>query len=137
MLGIYILPILTAAPPPSAAELSSMSSMAHFQASFRRDLADSDTLHWGDGEVSVGKNFISFNGKLAPGPDYYLYLSPQFIETEKAFVEQKHSMIQVSAITSFNGFAINLPETIDINNYNSVIIWCESFGEFITAAQYR
>jgi hypothetical protein len=24
-----------------------------------------------------------------------------------------------------------------LENYNTVIVWCESFGEFITAAKYR
>jgi hypothetical protein len=24
-----------------------------------------------------------------------------------------------------------------LKNYNTVIVWCESFGEFITAAKYR
>jgi hypothetical protein len=30
-----------------------------------------------------------------------------------------------------------LPAAIDPADYNSVIVWCESFGQFITAARYR
>ncbi|MCT4559515.1 MAG: DM13 domain-containing protein [Pelagimonas sp.] len=26
---------------------------------------------------------------------------------------------------------------MDINAFSTVVIWCEAFGEFITAAQYR
>ena len=47
-----------------------MSAQAEYTGEFRKDLADSDALHWGEGTVSVGDRFISFMGELAPGPDY-------------------------------------------------------------------
>jgi hypothetical protein len=27
--------------------------------------------------------------------------------------------------------------SIDVSSYNTVIVWCESFGQFITAAKYQ
>ena len=45
--GIYVLPILTAPPAPSEAEIKAMSTQARFTAQIRRDLIDSNTLHWG------------------------------------------------------------------------------------------
>ena len=45
--GIYVLPILTAPPAPSAAEVKAAASQADFNGEFRRDLKDSDVLHWG------------------------------------------------------------------------------------------
>ena len=44
--GIYALPILTAPPAPTEAEIKEMSSQAMYVAEFRRDLKDSDVLHW-------------------------------------------------------------------------------------------
>ncbi len=75
-LGIYALPILTAPPPPSAAELAAQTGQATYTGTFRRELKDSDLLHWGEGTVSIGSRSIALMGKLAPGPDYKLYLRP-------------------------------------------------------------
>ena len=52
----------------------------------------------------------SFSGKLAPDPDYKLYLAPDFV---------------------------TLPEALDVTRYNSVVVWCERFSMFITAGKYR
>ena len=135
--GIYMLPILTAPPAPSEDEIRAMSSQANYTAQFRRDLKDSDALHWGEGKVSVGTRFISFMGKLAPGPDYKLYLSPEFVETEADFNRRKPSMVRVGDVRTFDNFVVDLPPGIDPSKFTSVIVWCESFGQFITSAEYR
>jgi hypothetical protein len=135
--GIYALPIITAPPAPSESEIKAMSSQASYTAKFRRDLKDSDALHWGEGTVSVGSKVITLMGKLAPGPDYKLYLSPEFIETESDFNRLKKNMVRVGDVKTFNNFVVNVPPGIDPSNYNSVIVWCESFGQFITSARYR
>ena len=136
-LGIYALPIITAPPAPSESEIKVMSSQAMYTAEFRRDLKDSDALHWGEGAVSVGSKFITLMGKLAPGPDYKLYLSPTFIETESNFNRLKPDMVRVGDVNTFENFVVNVPPDIDPSNFNSVIVWCESFGQFITSAKYR
>jgi hypothetical protein len=136
-LGIYILPILIAPPAPSQLEVQALASQAQFSAEFRRDLKDSDTLHWGEGKVSLSPTSITFMGKLAPGPDYKLYLSPQFVETEVDFNQLKSTMIQVGDVKTFDNFIVSLPLNIDLLEFNSVIVWCETFGEFITSAKYR
>jgi hypothetical protein len=46
-------------------------------------------------------------------------------------------MIQVGNVTTFENFVVSIPEGIDVSAYNSVIIWCEAFGQFITAAKYK
>jgi len=135
--GIYALPIVTAPPSPSDSEISAMSSQAAYTGQFRRDLQDSDALHWGQGTVSVGSRAITFSGKLAPGPDYKLYLSPQFVETEADFNRLKSTMVRVGDVNTFDNFVVDVPSAIDPADFTSVIIWCESFGQFITAANYR
>ncbi len=135
--GIYALPILTAPPAPSESEIRAMSSQARYTATFRKDLKDSDAFHWGEGTITVGTKFITFMGKLAPGPDYKLYLSPEYVETEDDFNRLKSTMVRVGDVKTFENFIVDVPPGIDLAGYNSVIIWCESFGEFITSARYR
>jgi hypothetical protein len=76
-------------------------------------------------------------GKLAPGPDYKLYLSPEFVETEADFNRLKSTMARVGDVKTFNNFVIEVPPGIDPSNFTSVIVWCESFAQFITSARYR
>lgn len=84
-LGIYSLPILTAPASPSAEAVRSVADTAQFTGMFRRDLEDSDALHYGEGTLYVSRDTIAFEGRLAPGPDYRLYLSPDFDAQEAAF----------------------------------------------------
>lgn len=136
-LGIYALPILTAPAAPTAAEVTLAGDRAAYSGRFRRDLADSDALHWGEGEVSVGRENIVLAGKLAPGPDYKLYLSPEFVETEADFMRLKPRMVRVGDVRTFERFIVPVPESVDVSRYNTVIVWCESFSQFISAARYR
>lgn len=135
--GIYALPILTAPAAPSAAEVRSQAGAAQYTGEFRRNLKGSDLLHWGEGTVSVGRNSITLMGKVAPGPDYKLYLSPEFVETKADFERHKARMIRVGDIKTFDNFIVSVPDTVDPAGFNTVIVWCESFGQFITAAKYR
>lgn len=136
-LGIYLLPILIAPEAPTTNEINQLSSQASFSGTFTKDLADSDALHWGEGDVFIGEETISLMGKLSPGPDYRLYLSPEFVETEAKFNTLKHSMVEVGAVNTFSNFVVDIPDAITPADYTTVIIWCERFGEFITAAKYR
>ncbi|PSV20936.1 hypothetical protein C0W44_10435 [Photobacterium leiognathi subsp. mandapamensis] len=136
-LGIYLLPILTAPTAPTPSEVTNLSTQAQYSGEFKRDLAGSDFLHWGEGKVSLSPTAITLMGKLAPGPDYKLYLSPKFVETEAAFNQEKANMVLVGNVKTFNNFVVNVPQNIDIAKYNTVIVWCESFGQFITAAKYQ
>ncbi|MDD1796061.1 DM13 domain-containing protein [Enterovibrio sp. ZSDZ42] len=135
--GIYALPILIAPSGPSTEEVSTSAESASFYGEFRKDLISSDTFHWGEGAVAIGSTAISFQGELAPGPDYKLYLSPEFVETEVDFERLKSKMAKVGDVKTFDNFLVKVPAHIDPTRYNTVIVWCESFGEFITAARYQ
>ena len=136
-LGIYALPILTAPASPSVELVRAQAATARFQGEFRRDLEDSDALHWGEGTLLVGEDIIAFEGRLAPGPDYRLYLSPAFVETEAAFEALKPRMVEVGLVRTFENFMVTVPEGIDPGGFSTAIVWCESFGQFITAAEYQ
>jgi len=135
--GVYVLPILTAPDAPSVDEVASASSQATFSGQFSKDLEDSDFLHWGEGKVTVGPQSVTLMGSLAPGPDYKLYLSPEFVETEADFMRLKAQMALVGDVRTFENFVVRIPELIDVSSYNTVIVWCESFEQFITAAKYQ
>ena len=136
-LGIYILPILIAPEAPLASNITAMSSSATYSTEFKKDLTDSDTLHSGEGPVNVGAENITLLGSLAPGPDYKLYLSPDYLETEAKFEQLKANMVRIGDVKTFDNFVVPVPSAVNINDFTTVIIWCETFGEFITAAQYR
>ena len=135
--GIYALPILIAPAAPTAEEIKVATAQTQFTGQFKRDLKDSDSLHWGEGVVSISRTAISLTGRLAPGPDYKLYLSPEFVETEVDFNRLKKNMVRVGDVNTFENFVVALPASIDLTKYTSVIVWCETFGKFITAAKYR
>ena len=135
--GIYALPILIAPPAPTMEEIKAATTSVQFTGKFKRDLKDSDSLHWGEGVVSVAPNAISLVGRLAPGPDYKLYLSPEFVETEADFNRLKKSMVRVGDVKTFDNFVVSVPAGIEPAKYSAVVVWCETFGQFITAAKYR
>jgi hypothetical protein len=136
-LGIYLLPILIAPDAPSDAAIATASSKAIFVTRFDRDLPGSDFLHWGEGELSISTRRISFNGEIAPGPDYRLYLTPQMALDEATFLAMKAQSAYVGDIETFDNFILEIPENINPSDYQALVVWCETFSEFITAAEYR
>lgn len=135
--GIYSLPILMAPPEPTSGALALTIKNTRYVATIAENLEGSDWLHWGKGTFSLGDNYIVFQGELAPGPAYRMYLSSRFIETEQDFLKHKSTMVEVGKVNSFGNYILPVRADIDIENYNSVIIWCESFKQFITAAQFK
>lgn len=135
--GIYVLPILTAPSAPLQGDVDRVVQQAVFKGEFKRELAGSDLLHWGEGTVAIGARAITLQGRLAPGPDYKLYLSPEFVETEAEFERLKPRMVRVGDVKTFDNFLVPLPPEIDPARFNTVVVWCESFHQFITAARYR
>jgi hypothetical protein len=94
-------------------------------------------LHWGEGEVMVSPTAVALQGRLSPGPDYQLYLSPVFVQTEAEFEREKPRMARVGDVKTFQDFVVVLPPGTDVAAYTTVVVWCETFREFISAARYR
>lgn len=136
-LGIYFLPVLTSPPSPANDVAAYEASSALFTAEFRRNLKDSDFLHWGEGKVFIHEDRVAHQGALSPGPDFRLYFSPQWVETESDFLRLKSSMVELGDVKTFENFVVYLPVGVDPDKFNTVVVWCESFSQFITAAQYR
>jgi hypothetical protein len=66
-----------------------------------------------------------------------LYLSPEFVETEADFMRLKPTMLRVADVKTFDNFLVPLSPGVDVARYTTVVIWCETFSQFITAARYR
>jgi len=135
--GIYALPILIAPSAPDSMAIAEALEDSEFVGTFSRERADSDALHWGDGEISISADTITFLGRLAPGPDYKLYLSPEFVETEVEFNRLKPEMVQVGEVKTFENFIVQLSKDVNPADYTTLIVWCESFGQFITSGRYQ
>lgn len=46
-------------------------------------------------------------------------------------------MVRVGDVKTFKNFLILVPGSVDPTRYDAVVIWCETFGQFITAAKYK
>ena len=136
-LGVYFLPILIAPPPPPAAAVQAAAKAAAYKGEFRRHMGDSDALHWGEGTVFVSAEGVSLQGRVSPGPDYKLYLSPEFVETRADFRRVKPRMVRVGDVKTFENFILRFPPGVDPGQYTTVVVWCETFSMFISAAKYR
>jgi hypothetical protein len=49
------------------------------------------------------------------------------------FLEAKST----SDVKTFENFVVAVSAGVDAADYWAVIVWCETFGQFITAASYR
>jgi hypothetical protein len=136
-LGIYALPILTAPPSPDKAALRAMGGPVLFTGRFERDLKGSDFFHWGEGELRLTQEKIAHEGRLAPGPDYKLYLAPSFVDTKEGFLAIKAQSRRIGDVKTFEGFLIDVPPGVDVGAYTTAVVWCEAFSQFISAARYR
>ena len=140
-LGVYYLPILVASEGASQEVVAAARSQAKTQVTFRRDLKGSDGLHWGEGVLHLtqegGQYYFTLDGQVSPGPDYKLYLTPQYVEDEAEFLDIKAQSVRVADITGFDNFRVDVPMSIDPTQYPAVIIWCERFGEFITSGEFE
>lgn len=136
-LGVYMLPILTAPKGPDKAALEATAGAALYKGRFDRNLEGSDFLHWGEGEVRVMRDKIAHAGRLAPGPNYKLYLAPFFVDTNEEFLKLKEQSALIGDIKSFDGFILDVPADVDVGAYTTAVVWCEAFSQFISAAKYR
>lgn len=59
------------------------------------------------------------------------------METEADFKRLKSSMVRVGDVKTFKNFVVPVPESVDPSRYGAVIVWCETFSQFITAAKYK
>lgn len=135
--GVYLLPILTAPDGPNAAVVAQAMANSEHSARFERGLKGSDPVHWADGKVGVSAMQIVFDGRMAPGPDYKVYLAREFVDNRSDFLRIKQDAQLIGDVKTFDRFLLDVPADLDVEAYTTVVVWCEAFSQFISAAQYR
>ena len=130
-LGVCFLPILTEEKGLDTVALAQLERSG----TFTRDLPGSDAFHWGEGTVRASDTRIWLEGKISPGPNYRLYLPPSLATDETSFLKIKDQSVQVGEVKAFSNFSLDVQPGITVGDYPAVLIWCEAFGEFITAAE--
>src|SRR2546426_585563 len=79
----------------------------------------------------------ALTGILAPGLDYKLYLSPEFVDTREDFFKVKGRSVRLGDVKTFENFIVAVPQSVNVSEYDTAVVWCETFSMFITAAKYR
>ncbi len=139
-LGIYLFPFIF--PPPAGTDaLTQTEQQAAPIATGTFIHADPrDRVHWGEGTVSVFKDqiYLNPNFKVGPGPDYRVLLVKKAgIKTAaemKRLIADKQ-FVEVSGLRAFEGGQrYTLPAGVNVEDYQSVVIWCWAFSQLISPA---
>jgi hypothetical protein len=122
--GIYALSILISPRAPSAGDVETLAADAEYVGQFRRDLAGSDLLHWG--RCIVGEFIGNYlYGKTRSGTGLQALSNPEFVATEADFLAIKGRSVQLGDVKTFANFIVSVPKSVDVNRFNTVVIWCE------------
>ena len=115
-LGVYFLPILMAEKGLDSALVGALSDSALRCGTFVWDLPGSGWLHWGDEVVMINADHDWLDDKVAPGPDYCLYLTPKYVESGIGFQTIKGQPLQIGRIKAVENFSLDLPDGVDATN---------------------
>ena len=134
-LGFFLFPFVF--PPPPGMEAITEDDRAALYATGTFIHANpSDPLHWGQGKVSVYERtvFLEPDFKVGPGPKYHVYLLPKAQVRSEADVKAA-TPVDLGRLRSFEGSQrYSIPESVNLDSYNSVVIWCEQFSVLISPA---
>ncbi|BEM25136.1 hypothetical protein SME04J_35020 [Serratia marcescens] len=136
-LGIYLLPILTAQENASLNEINDVKKLAKYKGEFNRNQKGSDVFHWAEGELYVTDSEIAFKGQVSPGPDYKIYLTKAQAVDKNSFLEMKKEAVLIGELKNFGNFRKSIPDSVNVNEFTTVQIWCERFSKFIGSAVYQ
>jgi hypothetical protein len=136
--GLFIFPYVF--PPPPAMETLDEADRADLVATGEFIHANpSDPVHYGSGKVSVYQSavFLESDFEVGPGPAYHVYLVPK--PTIRASGDVADTMyVDLGQLRAFKGsqrYAI--PDGVDLADYSSVVIWCETFSVLISPADLQ
>lgn len=137
--GVYTLPIIIefTTERQQVAELSPAAESDPV-GQFDRNSPGSDALHWGEGTIRIsnGKLVFEEDVKLAPGPDYRIYMSRKFAQTKNEFSKIKAQSIEIAKLRTFSGpLEFELPENLNVDEFDNVVVWCETFSMYIASAR--
>jgi hypothetical protein len=95
-----------------------------------------DPIHHGQGDVTVYSDVLHLgeNFEVGPGPAFHVYLVPEKnVKTDTKVTETMY--VDLGRLRAFKGSQVySVPAGVDLQNYGSVVIWCEKFGVLISPA---
>ncbi|MDE0310213.1 MAG: DM13 domain-containing protein [Acidiferrobacterales bacterium] len=138
-LGVYTLPILVEfLGDRRQSETVQVFSESDPTGEFDRDSPGSDPLHWGEGRIRLSSGHLIFEDdvRLAPGPDYRIYMTTKFVDNRDDFKRIKAQAVEISKLKNFSGpQSFELPPDLDTDVYDNVVVWCEAFAMYIASAR--
>ena len=136
-IGIFVYPYIFLADiegmdeAPDAAEVRLVAEGTFIHAN------PSDPIHYGSGKVSVFEDVVHLGEdfEVGPGPAFRVYLVPLAEVTPNTEVDQT-MYVDLGSLRAFKGSQnYRIPAGTNIENYQSVVIWCERFGVLISPAK--
>ena len=133
--GIVLFPFLF--PPPEVNEVvtgrSAEDVVAHATFIHANPL---DPIHYGRGSAKIYPDLLHLESdfEVGPGPKFHVYLVPDANVTPDTEVEAT-MYVDLGRLKAFSGsqnYAI--PAGVDLDDYKSVVIWCERFNVLISPA---
>jgi len=104
----------------------------------RGELGFVDNLHNGKGQVQLlqvgSQRFVRFESvAITNAPDIHIYLSK---DAGGRYVEA--NTVYLGPMKATNGsFNYDVPASVDVSQYKSVVVWCRAFTTLITWADLR
>ena len=133
-LGFFFFPFVF--PPPVATEQLSDSDRSTRVASGTFIHANlSDPVHWGRGRVSVYERavFLEADFEVGPGPAFHVLLAPKASIRTSSDVKDL-MFVDLGGLRAFKGQRYAIPAGVNLQEYPSVVIWCERFSVLISPA---
>ena len=96
-----------------------------------------DRIHYGRGAVTIYGDRVALGGdfEVGPGPRYHVYLVPERGIDPDTRVEET-MFVDLGPLRAFRGPQdYPLPAGLDLQDFGSVVIWCEQFNTLISAAE--
>ena len=78
---------------------------------------------------------IWLDDELALGPYYRLHLNKTYITLKLLFLDVKNQILQIALVKVLENFLVDMLNSVSVNDYDAMIIWCEQFRAFITSAR--
>ena len=95
-----------------------------------------DPIHYGKGGVTIFEDVLHLETdfEVGPGPKYHVYLVPEAEVLPDTDV-QSTMFIDLGRLKAFEGSQnYPIPNGVNLNDYQSVVIWCEQFNILISPA---
>lgn len=99
----------------------------------------SDPIHHGKGTVTVYRDLVHLEAdfEVGPGPKFHVYLVPERMVTPATEVA-KTMYVDLGRLRAFKGSQnYEVPPGVKLEQYGSVVIWCEHFGVLISPAALK